>query len=190
MIMGKPRAFAAISLAPARRRIATILTAIALAAGVLVVVASPASAVSCNPNFVLRDTANNKFVSAELSYTGDYYGMLRARSTSVGPWESFALCNWGTYYTLQSNANHKYVSTEVGYYGRWNGMLRARADSVGPYERLQVNPIGGSMVLFDLASDQNYLYVSAELGYASTDWEYGMLRARSSSVGIWERFTQ
>jgi DNA-binding Lrp family transcriptional regulator len=176
----------------AARRIGTILTAIALAAGALLVVASPASAVSsCNPNFVLVDNANKEFVSAELSYTGDYYGMLRARATSVGPWESFTLCNMGTYYTLQSNANHKYVSTEVGYSGQWNGMLRARADSVGPWERFQINQINAQPpFLFDMVSDQNLLYVSAELGYAPTDWEYGMLRARSSSVGNWELFTE
>jgi DNA-binding Lrp family transcriptional regulator len=186
MIRGKPRAFGAMSLAPARRRIVTILTAIALAAGALVVVASPASAVSCNPNLAFFNNANKKWVSAELGYTGDYYGMLRARATSVGPWETFTFCNWGTYYTLQSNANHKYVSAEVGYYGRWNGMLRARADSVGPYERFQKNWVAEPM--FDLVSDENFLYVSAELGYATTDWEYGMLRARSSSLGNWEVF--
>jgi hypothetical protein len=31
-------------------------------------------------------------------------------------------------------------------------------------------------------------YVSAELGYATTDYRYGMLRARATAVGPWEQF--
>lgn len=33
--------------------------------------------------------ANSRYTSAELGYTGSYYGMLRARSTSAGTWEKF-----------------------------------------------------------------------------------------------------
>ncbi len=40
-----------------------------------------------------------------------------------------------------------------------------------------------------MRSRANDLLVSAELGYADTDSLYGMLRARSSSGGDWERFT-
>jgi hypothetical protein len=49
-------------------------------------------ATSCNGNcLVIRSTANNRLVSAELGYgTSDWrYEMLRARATSEGPWEEF-----------------------------------------------------------------------------------------------------
>jgi hypothetical protein len=42
---------------------------------------------------VLRSGANNRFVSAELGYTGANEGMLRARATAKGPWERFEI-NW------------------------------------------------------------------------------------------------
>lgn len=171
------------------RRTVTIASVVAVAVGMLVGMESPASAVTCNNNASLYSNANGKFVSAELGsgYPGDYYGMLRARASSPGPWESFTLCNWGTYWTLESNANHRYVSVEVGYQGQWYGMLRARGTTIGPWERLGKNNVG-SPALFTLYSDQNFLYVSAEIGTASTDWTYGMLRARASTVGNWEVF--
>jgi hypothetical protein len=36
-----------------------------------------------------QSSADGHFVSTELSYTGSEYGMLRARATSIGPWEKF-----------------------------------------------------------------------------------------------------
>jgi hypothetical protein len=46
--------------------------------------------------------------------------------------------------------------------------------------------IGGGQVAL-LGS--NGRYVSAELGYGTSNPLYGMLRARATSVGAWERFT-
>ncbi|MFJ2582818.1 hypothetical protein [Kitasatospora aureofaciens] len=38
----------------------------------------------------LRSVANGEYVSAELAYSGDQYGMLRARTAAApGPWEQF-----------------------------------------------------------------------------------------------------
>jgi hypothetical protein len=42
-------------------------------------------------SIAIRSTQHNQYVSAELGYTGGDYGMLRARSSSIGPWESFTL---------------------------------------------------------------------------------------------------
>src|SRR5205814_86811 len=42
-----------------------------------------------------ESNANYGFVSAELGYTGGYYGMLRARSGSIGPWEQYSIGSSG-----------------------------------------------------------------------------------------------
>jgi hypothetical protein len=49
---------------------------------------TPAHA-SDNCSEVSIKAANGLYVSAEIGYTGSYYGMLRARATSIGPWEIF-----------------------------------------------------------------------------------------------------
>jgi hypothetical protein len=80
-------------------------------------------------NLAIRSLRNGKWVSAELGYGGVRYGMLRARASSIGPWETFngAL-------GLRNTRNWKYVSAELGYGGGLYAMLRARASSYGPWE--------------------------------------------------------
>jgi hypothetical protein len=91
--------------------------------------------VNNNPfELAIRSLANGKWVSAELQYTGALYGMLRARATSIGPWETF---NGGS--GLRNKANWKFVSAELQYTGIRYGMLRARADRYGPWEQFR-NP--------------------------------------------------
>jgi hypothetical protein len=82
----------------------------------------------------IRSLANGKWVAAELQYTGALYGMLRARASSIGPWETF---NGGS--GLRNKANWKFVSAELQYMGIRYGMLRARADRYGPWEQFR-NP--------------------------------------------------
>ncbi len=79
-----------------------------------------------------------RYVTAELGYTGNNYGMLRARSTTAGPWEEFntssspcGVCSM----TIVSRANSRLVSAELAFTGANNGMLRARATAVGAYEQ-------------------------------------------------------
>jgi hypothetical protein len=81
----------------------------------------------------IRSLANGKWVAAELQYTGALYGMLRARSASIGPWETFAAINSG----LRNQENWKFVSAELQYTGIRYGMLRARANSRGPWEEFR-----------------------------------------------------
>jgi hypothetical protein len=39
--------------------------------------------------FSIRALANNRYVSVERGYTGNYADMLRARATAIGEWERF-----------------------------------------------------------------------------------------------------
>jgi hypothetical protein len=43
----------------------------------------------------IRSAANNKYVSAEVGYSGSLYGMLRARGPLIGGLEAFELCWMG-----------------------------------------------------------------------------------------------
>ena len=94
--------------------------------------------------------------------------------------------------SFTAKANGKYVSAETGYPGSDNGMLRAF--SVDPWSRFDLVKLGdcpwlGPAIDCDvvtLRSASNGRYVSAELGYCCA--HYAMLRARSGSVGPWEKF--
>ncbi|GLZ79850.1 hypothetical protein Afil01_46570 [Actinorhabdospora filicis] len=145
------------------------------------------TAVPCWINISIYSTANNRWISAELGYSGGDYAMLRARATAVGPWERYVVCrDPGTGVTdISSMANGLYVSAELGYSGGDYGMLRARASVRGPWEIFYTSsaPGGGRLVI---TSQANGLYVSAELGYSGGD--YGMLRARASALGPWELY--
>jgi hypothetical protein len=92
-----------------------------------------------------------------------------------------------------SLANNLLVAAEIGYAASnpLYGMLRARTrpENVGPWEKFIVddlNPDDNGRVA--IRSNANGLYVSAEIGYSSSDPRYGMLRARARTVGPWETF--
>jgi hypothetical protein len=170
-----------------RFAIVRLMLCAALGATGVVVATTPAHAesiYSCGETS-FQSVVNGRYVSAELGYTGGNYGMLRARATSIGPWEKFEVCGYTRdgynidYETIRSVANGRYVSAELGYTGGNYGMLRARATSIGPWEEFFTGMV-------DIQSISNGLYVSAELGY--TGGNYGMLRARATSVGPWEEF--
>lgn len=139
----------------------------------------------------ITSLANGRLVSAEFGYgSSDWrYGMLRARATSEGPWEEFYVCFNGSNSTIQSLHDGSYVSAELGYGTsdyRW-GMLRSRASSAGAWERYTFASCGTDCVTIQ-SSTSFHRFVSAELGYGSTDYRWGMLRARATTVGAWERF--
>ncbi len=90
---------------------------------------------------------------------------------------------------IYSVANGLYVSAELGYSGGNKGMLRARTNvnKLGPWEVF--NWYGGfNNNEFEIQSNANSLFVTAELGYTGSN--YAMLRARtgSNSLGPWEQF--
>jgi Peptidase family M23 len=131
--------------------------------------------------------ANSRYVSSELSYTGNRNGMLRARATSVGTWEKYAIvgnCWASSGCALRAAANGRYVSAEIKDPGSQNGMLRARATSVGTWEKFRIS--GDCTTGCALKSLANSKWVSAEKAYSGSG--NGMLRARATSVGGWEGF--
>jgi hypothetical protein len=83
-----------------------------------------------------------RLVSVEHDYTGSIAGMLRARATSLGPWELFyAQSQPGGTWALRAFSSGDptpYVSAEKEYPGTDRGMLRARAASPGIWERFLI----------------------------------------------------
>ncbi|AKJ30751.1 fascin domain-containing protein [Caldimonas brevitalea] len=145
--------------------------------------------------YLIVAEATNQYVTAEVGYTGDMYGLIRARTRrgSAGDWEKFELCrstDWesGTY-AIWSRAAGNYVSTEVERTGSHYARLRARSSFLGGHELFRVRSLYRNQYgeqVFSLQSVANNLYVSAELNYAGG--EQGMLRARNSFVGGQEAF--
>jgi hypothetical protein len=139
----------------------------------------------CTGEGWIQSAYNGLYVSTEVDYSGAEKGMLRARSTSVGPWELYQIC-WrdgggGSTDAIWSDGAAKFVTAEIGPEAVVYGMLRARANSVGAWEEFTI--LGGPKMLINAA---NGLWVSAEFGW-SGNW-YGMLRARAESIGEWEEY--
>ncbi len=150
----------------------------------------PAQATLPGVALPISSVANHLYISAELSYSGNNSGMLRARAPQAGPWEQFYLKSSGpggcdSLIELQSAANGLYVSAELGYTGANYGMLRARASRIGSWEQFYLRCLPNGIVAFQSAA--NGLYVSAELSYTSGNT--AMLRARASRIGSWEQFS-
>lgn len=162
--------------------------AVVLAVGVLPAPAQAATAPlsSAGQRYALLAMANGLYVSAEINDSGSHNGMLRARSSSVGLWETFTLHTYdkGATLTLRSEANGLYVTAEASDTGADQGMLRARADLVKSWEQLTVVNTGSGT--YALRAQANGLYVTTEKNY--TDSSAGMLRARSATIGSWEKY--
>jgi hypothetical protein len=93
----------------------------------------------------LRNLANGQYVSAELFFPGFINGLLRARASSPGPWETFSLqasslCNHCV--ALQSSVSHRFVTAELGSAGAAEGLLRARATQVSTWEAFHIVATG------------------------------------------------
>ena len=135
----------------------------------------------------LQSYQNSHFVSTEISYSGSWYAMLRARASQLGPWEKYTLCvdDVTGLMTIQANANGLFVSAELGYTGSSYAMLRARASSVGPWEQYFLYCGFPTCVI---QSKANGLYVAEEDLYWGNG--YGMLRARTApqNLNTWEEF--
>jgi hypothetical protein len=162
-------------------------------------------AFTCTRNWRMRNVQNNRLVAAERAYQGAVSAMLRAR-TPVNQtdqrWETFDLCqnsaNGDTLfrwtYGESASTNHRLVAAEYGYRptdSLW-GMMRARTpinQTNLPWEtfRFRVSSDGWLLIY----NPYQGRYVAAELGYATSNARYGMLRARTpanQSVLRWERF--
>jgi hypothetical protein len=100
---------------------------------------SPADDIVCSHGDSIWTFDYDLFVSAEFGYpaSSSSYGMLRARSDSIGPWEKFTIgCYSNGNLVLVSQANGLVVSAEFGYPASSSsyGMLRARSHSIGAWE--------------------------------------------------------
>jgi hypothetical protein len=172
------------------RRVLLVVAVVLAATGVT---AAPAYAPTWCPSVMTEGqhwisalSANPNYVSAELGWTGNSYGRLRARTDGnhLGPWELFQLiCVQGPdVYAIRSVANGRYVSAELGWTGSSYGLLRARATTIGPWERFRIP----ATALTTIRSTANGRYVTAEVGWTGSS--YGSLRARATAVGDWEYF--
>lgn len=150
-----------------------------------------AAAALCFGPYALEARSNGQFVSAEVSYPGSEFGMLRARTDAIGPWEKFDECSDAGFgeTRLFSYGTGLYVATEVEYAGNHNGMLRARANAIGSWEKYSVeNGTDWEGSYITLRSMGNNRFVTADPGFP--DRYRGMLLARGSSVGPWEKFVE
>lgn len=87
--------------------------------------------------------------------------------------------------------NGKYVTTEVNDSGDQKGKLRAVATSVTSLETFTLHTDNianvGYGTTISLRNEENGLYVTSEDSYSGV--QKGMLRARGTNTGAWERFT-
>jgi len=127
------------------------------------------------------------FVSAEYGWDGHGGGMLRARSETLGPWEVFGLCPYDGYWLIHSPEKDLFVATEKDYSGNDKGMLRARTlpEAIGTWEQYTIDVLQSGDYTIKARANGNYVTVERQW----TGDRFGMLRARSSSVGPWEKFT-
>lgn len=92
-----------------------------------------------NGDWTIRSTANNRFVSANLSVAGTD-APLQARATAVGSWETFYIIDNGdATKTIVSAANHLAVTAN---YSLTNAPLKARALVTGSWEKFFIPGVG------------------------------------------------
>jgi len=115
--------------------------------------------------------------------TAPLFGVTATPSSAAG----FPISNCRQHVTIRSVANGRYVTAEVDDGGGYNGMLRARATVVSTWEKFTVCLVGGNQrCCIAIKSEANGKWVSAEFGYSGSN--FGMLRARASTIESWEVF--
>jgi hypothetical protein len=131
----------------------------------------------------------DRYVTVEISLTGEDQAMLRARAATVGGWEQFSLhtSDGGASVLLKSEANGLFVAPEIARSGDQEGMLRARTETPINWEKFSLVPLDGEDT-YALKSVKSGKFVAVEASW--TGIYANLLRARSDSVaGRWERFT-
>ncbi|MFG3047637.1 endonuclease/exonuclease/phosphatase family protein [Streptomyces sp. NPDC048241] len=167
-----------------------------------------AIAKSAGQKWALKSLANRQYVSVALTQTDEQLQWwMRARAASVGSWERFTLHTNHKAKTigLRSEVTGFLASAEFHDGGDRQGMLRARGVRLGQWQQFTPQYLaeappegspGGSVVVALTASEKaqddpngtpaekERKYVSAEVGEGGD----GLLRARSASLGSWEKF--
>jgi len=90
----------------------------------------------------LKSEANNRYVSVEFFYGGDYNRMLRARATAIGPWERLTIHEFSNDIIGIRSSSDQWVSADQDYPGDDSGMLIANRLYHGPWESFYVQPLG------------------------------------------------
>lgn len=144
--------------------------------------------------YSIRAVATSHYVSAEFGAQSSLYGMLRARATTVGYWERFIIeplpAYWnnvpGPAYAIYSTVNDRFVRAYTSSIGFFADTLVADDSDPDLVATFMLQPTGKDPHEVAILSAANRRYVSAELNFSGA--YYGMLRARSSFIGAWERF--
>ncbi|MZD09152.1 endonuclease/exonuclease/phosphatase [Streptomyces sp. SID5785] len=115
---------------------------------------------------------------------------MTAKASSVGSWERFTLhtnqAGWNI--ALRSEATGFFATSELGASGAYEGMMQARGGDIGGWQQFVVESrASDGPMQVALKSVANDKYVTVE--HASLGDDKDMLRARSTTVGSWERFT-
>jgi hypothetical protein len=131
--------------------------------------------------------ANSRYVTTEINYGGADYAMVRAARTSVGSdWERFRLIGdcanrWPDPVAEQPRAGDAAARLPGLRLGRDARCLQQQR---GTWEGFRlVGDCNSGCAILALGNGR---YVSAELDYTGNG--YGMLRARATGIGGWERF--
>jgi hypothetical protein len=150
-------------------------------------VAHTSSTSACTEEGYMWSADTGLFVSTELGYGEPDWAVLRARASSVGPWELYQVCQYQSAQEIWSNAAQRWVTAEDGRTGNDYGMLRAVSTGIGVLQRFYFTDYyNGGALPMSFESLYNGRWVSDEEGF--TGMWYGMLRARAEGIGAWERW--
>ncbi|MGW0966867.1 endonuclease/exonuclease/phosphatase family protein [Streptomyces sp. NPDC002516] len=141
---------------------------------------------SAGERYALRSEANGLYVSVDPNNNG----RMTAKASSVGSWERFTLhtneAGWNI--ALRSESTGFFATTEIDASDNYKGMMQARGGDIATWQQFTVESreADGPMQIA-LKSVASGDYVTVE--HASLGDDKDMLRARSATVGRWERFT-
>ncbi|WP_159042082.1 endonuclease/exonuclease/phosphatase family protein [Streptomyces sp. TP-A0875] len=157
-----------------------------------------AVAKSAGQKWALKSLATGMYVSVGVNDTDTQQWRMRARAASVGSWERFTLHTNHRAKTVgfRSEITGFFATAEFHDSGNQEGMLRARGARLGQWQQFTPqylagpppagSPAGSVMVTLQASEEAGgeLKYVSAEVGETGE----GLLRARATSVGLWEKF--
>ncbi|AEY94266.1 endonuclease/exonuclease/phosphatase family protein (plasmid) [Streptomyces hygroscopicus subsp. jinggangensis 5008] len=140
---------------------------------------------SAGQKWALLNVGNGKYVSAPDTGSGGDYAKLYASATSITASERFTLHtdDKGSKISLRAESNGMFVSADDNN----SEKLRAQGDHIGSWEGFTLKYQGSDTdgAYYALHSENANAFVTAELGSYP---DYEVLRARSASVGSWEKF--
>jgi hypothetical protein len=148
------------------------------------------ASISCWDPVYIRSQANGRYLSVRV----EEGGLMRASSTSKGPWERFFVCRDSSTQrtTIRANVNGLYVSARLDEGGLDRGLVRASVPSAAraSWEDFYTtrNPTtSGQTQTTVLIAEANDRYVSTRLDEGGI--ERPLLRASSWERNPWELYS-